>query len=255
MARVTAISNQKGGVGKTTTAHALVTGLIHKGYKALAIDTDPQGNLSYTIGADDQKAGVYEVLKGQVNPLEVIQHTEQGDIIPSTLLLAAADLEFTDTGREYLLKDAIKPLKEKFDYIIIDTPPTLGIITINALTASNDVIIPMGADIYSLQGLSQLHSTTNKVKKYCNPSLRIAGLLITRFSGRSILSKELKEVIEDKAGQIGTAPFKTVIREGVAVKEAQTQQASLFQTAPKSNPAQDYSLFIDEYIKGATGNE
>jgi len=254
MARVTVISNQKGGVGKTTTAHALAAGLTYRGYKVLAVDTDPQGNLSYTVGADDQKSGIYEVLKEQAELLEVIQQTDQTDIIPSTLLLASADLEFTDTGREYLLNEALTPVKDKYDYIIIDTPPTLGIITINALTAADDVIIPMGADIYSLQGLSQLYNITNRVKKYCNSELHIVGLLITRFNGRSILSKELKDIIGDKAKQINAALFDTVIREGVAIKESQTQQASIFKTSPKSNPAKDYSAFIDEYLKGGNLN-
>lgn len=248
--RTTSVSNQKGGVAKTTTAWALVTGLTQNGCKALAIDTDPQGNLSYTMGADDQKAGIYEVFKGQADPFEVIQETRQGDVIASSLMLAAADLEFTNTGREYLLRDVILSLKERYEYIIIDTPPTLGILTINALTASDDVVIPMGADIYSLQGLSQLYNTINRVKRYCNPELNIAGLLITRFNGRTILSKDLKDVIKDKAQQIGTVPFSSVIREGIAIKEAQTQRESLFQNAPKSNPAQDYMLFINEYKKG-----
>lgn len=255
MARITTIANQKGGVGKTTTAHALATGLTVKGYKTLTIDTDPQGNLSYTMRADDQQAGLYEILKGNINSAEAIQHTVQGDIIPSTLLLAGADMEFTDTGREYLLKDIVEPLRKIYDYIIIDSPPTLGILTINALTASNDVIIPMGADIYSLQGLSQLYNTVNKVKKYCNPSLNIAGLLITRYNGRTILSKDLREVIENKAVQIGAAFYNTVIREGVSIKEAQTQQDSIFKTDPNSNPAQDYLKFINEYLEGVGANE
>lgn len=250
MARITAITNQKGGVGKTTTAHALATGLTQKGYKALVIDTDPQGNISYTMKADEQQSGIYEVLKGSIDALQAIQNTSQGDIIASTLLLAGADLEFTDTGREYLLKDITEPLKLNYDYIIIDTPPTLGILTINALTASDDIIIPMGADIYSLQGLSQLYSTINKVKRYCNSTLNIAGLLITRYNGRSILSKELREIIEDKANQLNAPIFTSVIREGIAIKEAQTQQESIFTVAPKSNPAYDYLSFINEYLQG-----
>jgi chromosome partitioning protein len=167
-------------------------------------------------------------------------------------MLAGADIEFSDTGREYLLLEALEPLKASYDFIIIDSPPTLGILTINALTAAHDLIIPMGADAYSVQGLSQLKQTIEKVKKRCNPSLSIAGLLITRYDGRTILSKELRETIENNAASaVGTAVFKSVIREGIAVKESQTQQISLYAASPKSNAALDYSAFVDEYLEGA----
>jgi chromosome partitioning protein len=128
----------------------------------------------------------------------------------------------------------------------------LGILTINALTAANDLIIPMGADAYSIQGLSQLNATIGKVKKRCNPELDIAGLLITRYSGRAILSQELRGTIEAKAARaVGTGVFQTVIREGIAIKEIQAQQTSLYTAAPKSNAAADYMAFIGEYLKGA----
>ena len=249
MTRITAIANQKGGVGKTSTAHALVTGLTVKGYKALAIDADPQGNLSNTMNTNYNMPGVYEVMSGTATVADAIQHSKQGDIIASTARLTGADLEFTDMGREYLLRDKIAPILSHYDYIIIDTPPTLGIITINALTAATDAIIPMGADVYSLQGLGQLHSVIGKVKQYCNPGLVISGLLITRYVGRAILTQDLRTVIEDKAKQIGSNLYHTVIREGIAVKESQAQQESLFASGLKSNPAKDYLLFIDEYLQ------
>lgn len=248
MARITTITNQKGGVGKTTTAHALATGLTKKGKKVLVIDIDPQGNISYTMGADDQLPCIYHVLRGEIPASQAIQHTQQGDIIACNLLLAGADMEFTQTGREFLLRDSIADLVDLYDYIIIDTPPTIGILTINALTASNDIVIPMGADIYSLQGLSQLYATIGKVKKYCNRDLTIAGLLMTRFNGRTILAQDLRENIKNKAALVGSTLFETYIREGIAVKEAQTQQSSLFDSAPKSNPAQDYLAFVNEYM-------
>jgi chromosome partitioning protein len=248
---IVVIANQKGGVGKTTTAHALITGLTYKGYKALAVDTDPQGNFTYTMNADENAAGVYELLKGNITPPEAIQHTEQGDIISGSLMLSGADMEFSETGREYLLSEALEPLRKKYDFIIIDSPPTLGILTINALTAADDLIIPMGADAYSLQGLSQLNATIGKVKKRCNSALNVAGILITRYSGRAILSQELRETIEGKAARaVGTIVFQSVIREGIAVKEAQTQQISLYAATQKSNAALDYLAFIDEYLKG-----
>ena len=252
MARITVLANQKGGVGKTSTAHALVTGLTHKGYRVLAADADPQANLTYCMNASDNKPGVYELLKGDIIAPQAVQNTEQGAIISSTPMLSGVDLEFTEKGREYLLTEALEPFKAVYDYIVIDTPPTLGILTINALAAANDVIVPMAADIFSLQGLSQLYSTITKVKNRCNQSLSIAGLLITRYSGRTILSKELREAIGKKAQQIGTQLYTTVIREGIAIREAQIEQTSIFKnkTLFKSNATADYLSFIDEYLKG-----
>lgn len=252
--RITTIANIKGGCSKTTTCHALTTGLKSKGFKVLSIDIDLQANLSYTMSADEQESNIYEVLKNEISLKDSIQHTKQGDIIPGSLLLAGADMEFTMEGREYLLKNALKPLKNEYDFIIIDTPPTLGILTINALTASNDVIVPMQADIYSLQGLSYLETTINKVKTYCNKDLKIAGLLITRYNGRSILNKDLKEAIEERAKELGTKLYKTVIREGVIIKETQALRESLFKGILKSNPAKDYDSFINEYLKDGVSN-
>lgn len=255
MGRITVIANQKGGVGKTSTAHALATGLTAKGYKVLAVDCDAQRNLSETMRASEDMPGVYEVLKGSATAREAIQGTQQGFIIGADLALAVADIEFNSVmGREYILAEALKPLRADFDFIILDSPPALGLMTINALTAADDVIIPLGADSYSLRGLLQLDETIKTIRKRCNPALNIAGLLITRFAGRSILSQELKEAISQKAAQIGAPVFDTVIREGIAVKEAQTRNESIFST--KSNAAADYAELCNEYIaKGGRVNE
>lgn len=248
MARITTIINQKGGVGKTTTAHALATGLSHRGLHPLVLDTDPQGNISFTMRADTQGAGLYEALRGEAACQDVIQHTAQGDILPSTLMLAAADLEFTQTGREFLLRDLLAPVRDAYTHIILDSPPTLGIMTINALTASDDIIIPMGADIYSLQGLGQLYGTIDRVRRYCNDRLRVAGLLITRYNRRAILTRDLTEAIAEQARRLDSPLFQTIIREGIAVKEAQTLRESLFESHPQANPTLDYGAFIDEYL-------
>ena len=249
MKNIITITNQKGGVGKTTTAHALATGLTIKGYKTLIVDMDPQANVSYTMGIDEAENTIYDVLKGQVSSLDAIQKTEHGDILPSTLLLAGADMEFTSTGREYLLRDALEPLKDSYDYIIIDTPPQLGILTVNSLVASDNIIITMGADIYSLKGLTQLYSTYMSVKKYCNHELSISGLLLTRYNNRTIINKDLREVMKDHAKQLGTKLFDTAIREGIAIREAQALQTTIYDHAPKSNPAKDYLSFIEEYLQ------
>lgn len=249
MARIVTVGNQKGGVGKTTTAHALATGLHFKGYKVLAVDIDPQSNLSLAYGVNFDKPGIYEALKGEVTINEIIQTTDQGDIVPSSINLAVLELELTGVmGREYYLRDLLEPIKENYDYIVLDTPPTLSVLTLNALTTAEDLIIPVGADIFSLQGLGQLYSTIEKVKRYSNKSINVAGLLVTRY-GRSNLSSDFKDLIGDKALQLNTILFNTVIREGVAIKEAQAEQADIYSNAPKSNPTKDYLNFIGEYLE------
>ncbi|MCL2399861.1 MAG: AAA family ATPase [Defluviitaleaceae bacterium] len=252
--RITTIINQKGGVGKTTTAHALATGLRIQGYNVLSIDIDPQGNFSYTMNADTKGRGIYGAMRGEYSMYDVIQNTEQGDIVPSSLLLTAADMEFTSTGREWIIDSLLKSMDNSYSHVIIDSPPTLGVLTINALTASTDVVIPMGADIYSLQGLYQLHNTILKVKQFCNKNISIAGLLLTRYNSRTVLSHDIRDGIESKARELQAPLYSTVIREGVAVKEAQTSQTSLFCYAPKSNPALDYKAFIAEYLNQENAN-
>ena len=246
--RIVTFANQKGGVGKTSASHALATGLTQKGYKVLAVDTDPQGNLSYTMGADTEAPGVYEMMKGTCAPHDAVQRTTQGDVICGSLMLSSADIDFNGVGREYLLAEALEPLASRYDFIVIDSPPQLGVLTINALTAANDVIVPMGADIYSIIGYSQLLETIDKVRKRCNPGLIIAGLLMTRHNNRTILGRDLKDALEEKARLLGSKIFKSFIREGVAVKEAQTNRESLY--ASKSKVAEDYIAFVDEYLKG-----
>lgn len=247
--RIIAIINQKGGVGKSTTAATLAAGLSLKGHKTLSIDLDAQGNLTYTAGAKTNGATAPGVLTGEVKAEDAIQHTPSGDIIAANKALAGADAFIADTGKEYRLKEALESLQAAYDYIIIDTPPALGILTINALTACNSVIIPAQADIYSLQGIEQLADTMKPVKKYCNPNLKIAGILLTRYSSRSVLSREVAELAEQLADKLGTKLFKTTIREAIAVKEAQISQQSLFDYAPKAKVTEDYRAFIEELLE------
>ena len=243
------VTNQKGGTGKTTTAIQLAAGLSLKGYKTLSIDLDAQGNLTYTAGAKTNGATAPGVLTGEVKAEDAIQHTPSGDIIAANKALAGADAFIADTGKEYRLKEALESLQAAYDYIIIDTPPALGILTINALTACNSVIIPAQADIYSLQGIEQLADTMKPVKKYCNPNLKIAGILLTRYNSRSVLSREVAELAEQLADKLGTKLFKTTIREAIAVKEAQISQQSLFDYAPKAKVTEDYRAFIEELLE------
>jgi len=244
------ITNQKGGVGKTTTAHILATGLKKAGFSVLAIDTDPQTNFTYTAGLqpEETELDLYNLFKGQGSSLQAIQTTKAGfDMIAGSLQLAGADMEFTMTGREYILKGIIEPIKERYDYCIIDTPPTLGILTINALTASERVLVPMGADVYSLQGLSQLQGMIENVRKYCNPSLIIEGLLLTKYNSRAVINRQLKDSLEDVAHRLNTKLFKTCIREAVAVKEVQFLQGNIFDEYPNANITRDYIEFIKEF--------
>lgn len=243
-----AIINQKGGVGKSTTALAIGEALILKGYKVLFVDLDAQGNLSYTLGADLTQHNVLRALQRPDTAEQEIQHTSRADIISSSSALTGADTLFTEVGKEYKLKEALESLSTNYDYCIIDTPPALSILTVNALVASNAVVIPAQADIYSLQGISQLNNTIQTVKKYCNPSLQILGIVLTRYSGRAIISREVAEMIEGTAGQLGTKLFNTKVRECTALKEAQAMKQSIFDYAPRSNASADYLALIEEIL-------
>lgn len=248
MGTVYAIINQKGGVGKSTTAEALAAGLSLKGFKTLSIDLDAQANMSYTAGAKTDGATALGVLVGETDAAAAIQHTASGDIIAASKALAGADAFIADTGKEYRLREALEAIKPAYDYIIIDTPPALGILTVNALTACDGVIIPAQADVYSLQGVEQLAETMKPVKKYCNPALSVEGILLTRYSPRSVLSRDIAELAGQLAAKLGTKLFKATIREAIVVKEAQISQQSLYSYAPKANVTEDYSRFIAELI-------
>ena len=247
MNEIIAVINQKGGVGKSTSVHALGAGLAIKKHKVLFIDLDPQGNLSYALNLNSDVTS-FEVIMNQAKISEAIQKCSIGDGIASSSELSAADIALTKTGKEYRLKEALEIIRNDYSYIIIDTPPALGILTINALTACTSVIIPAQADIFSLQGIGQVYNTIKAVQQYCNPSLFIRGILITRYNARSILSRDVSEMIADTAAKLHTCVFKTAIRESVSIKEAQAKQEDIYSYAPKSNPAIDYEAFVKEFL-------
>lgn len=246
-----AIINQRGGIGKTTTAAALAAGLQARGYSTLLIDLDAQCNLSYTLGAEHSSPTIYEVLTGAARTEAAIHSTAQGDIIPSSPNMATADTAITETGKEYKLKEALTTLKGKYRYIVIDTPPALGIATINALTAANAVIIPAQAEAFSLQGIGRVYTTIETVKKYCNPELITEGILITRYESNTTLGKIEAEQAEQTAEAMRTKVFKSKIRACNGIREAQATRTSIFDykpTAKVKNAVADYDAFIDELL-------
>jgi chromosome partitioning protein len=246
-ARITACILQKGGTGKSSTAHALSAGLITRGHRVLVCDLDAQGNISQSMRANTSGSGLFEALSGE--PIAgLIQTTEQGDILASSQHLTIADKTFVEFGMEFLLTDALAQVKDAYDYIILDCPPNLGVITANALVAATDLVIPINSDMYAMSGLSLLLTNIEKIKARPNPGLRIDGILLTKYNSRSVLSRDLREAIEAKATEMGTRVYDTIIREGVSVREAQAQRMSIFDYAPESNPAKDYSSFINEYL-------
>lgn len=249
MKEAIAIVNRRGGVGKTATAHAIGAGLAHRGYKILFIDLDSQCNLTYDVGAQSARLTSMEVLSGTATAREAIQHTGGGDIIIASPSLAVADTTIEGTGKEYRLKEAIAPIAGEYDYIIIDTPPALGVLTVNALTACNSAIIPAQAEVHSLQGIGLLYETIRAVQKYTNPALTIKGILITRYNGRAILSRDMKSNLEAIARELGTRVFNTPIRECTAIKEAQAKQTDIYSYTPKSNATADYTALLDEILK------
>ena len=244
-----AIANRKGGVGKSTTASALSAGLQKKGYRVLTIDLDAQRNLSTTLKAKTDAKTVLGVITGEITAKEAIQHMENGDVIAASKGLSGADLIITETGKEYRLKEALESVSDVYDFCIIDCPPALNILTINALVAADGVLIPAQADLYSLEGIKDLSEVMQPVIKYCNANLKIYGILLTRYSSRSVLSKDATTLAKRLAEQLKTIVFTTTIREAVAVKEAQISQKSLFDYAPNANVTMDYKIFIDEFLQ------
>lgn len=242
---IIAVCNQKGGVGKTATAQAIATGAAKIGRRSLAIDLDPQCNLSFSMGGNSADAGIYELMMGMTTPGQIIQHTAQGDIIPASTGLALADHTFTGESRSTYLAAALRPVRRKYDVITIDCPPALNILLVNALMAADTVIIPLTADMYALQGLYQLKQSIEAAQK-SNTGLKIGGVVFTRHSTRTVLARDLTDVITAKCRELDIPVYKTVIREGVSIREAQTQRESIFDYAPRSNPAKDYMQLIDE---------
>lgn len=245
-ARVIALTNQKGGVGKTTTVCALCGVFSSRGKKVLAIDLDPQGNLSFSLGASMEGVTIHDVITGKNTFDEAIQRTENCDVVASNILLSGSELELNTAGREFILKEKLEPLKERYDYILLDTPPALSILTINAYVATNDLIVPMTPEILSLQGISQLTDTILAVKKYYNKALDVRGILFTKYNSRYLLAREVEDMAEIVARQLESVILDTKISHNIQVAEAPAHQKTLIRYAPNSKASRDYVKLADE---------
>ena len=250
MAKVIAVTNQKGGVGKTTTCSSLCGGLSKLGYKVLAVDLDPQGNLSFSLGIDaEDEFTIYDVMKENCEIEDAIVEGDVCDIIPSNILLSGLELEMTGVGREYRLREQLEPVADDYDFIIIDTPPALSVLTINAYTASDELIIPMLCEILSLQGIAQLKQTIFAVKQYYNKSLCVRGILLNKYNPRLTLTKDVEELAQVIAEQLGTTLFKSRISNGISIAEAPAHGESIITYEPKSKGAKEFMAFVEELIE------
>lgn len=251
MAITFVVANQKGGIGKTTTATTLAN-ILGKKKKTLLIDADPQGNSTNTYQAlIEDTATLYDVMVDSDKlPLrDAIQHMPNGDIVASDPLLSKAEKMLDgDVEGLYRLKDAIEEL-EGYDYVVIDTAPSMNVILYNCLIAADKVIIPVTADSYALQGLLQLHDTIKAVQRRQNPNISIAGLLLIKYAGRAKLEKEMQEYLQNLASTMETKMFKTAIRECVKTKEAQANKKLIMDYAPKCTTSVDYQAFVKELLK------
>ncbi len=246
MTQVITVTNQKGGVGKTTTVSALVTGLSQRGARVLGVDLDPQGNLGFNLGLDiGDNYTVYDVLSGAHRIEESIIHTREGDVLPSDIMLSTAEMAFTAPRREFMLSQHLNVVKPFYDFIIIDTPPALNILTINAYVASTGLIVPMEAEVLSLVGVSQIQDTIETVRKSFNPDLKVLGILLNKYNSRLTLSREILDLAEQVAQQLDSQVFPAKIRRSVSVAMAPAHGKSVLAYQPTSKAAMDFRRIVD----------
>lgn len=249
MAKVVAFANQKGGVAKTTTTINLGVAFREMGHRVLAIDMDPQGNLTMSLGLNPDlvRPSMYDVLVNAV-PLAHAVHHQEIDLVGASIDLAAVELALSSQiGRERVLSKALMPVKEQYDYILIDTPPSLGLLTINALTASDAVIVPVQCEYLSLRGLAQLERTLELVRENLNPRVHIAGIVPTMYDSRTVHGREAVEVLRSSFGDL---VFETTILKTIKFPEAPVKGESVLKYAPDSHAAQAYRQLAREVLNG-----
>ncbi|MHC1734531.1 MAG: ParA family protein [Erysipelotrichaceae bacterium] len=248
-----AFANQKGGVGKSTTAAMFALGLHHRGYKVLLVDIDGQRNLTDWLCGElpEGTLTAFELLTGSSPAKDIVRTVAFGfDFIPSKQELYQVETVLPMAGKLKRLKKGLASVKASYDYLLIDCPPSFSALSINALVAADEVIIPANAHAFSINGFIDFNNNFNDVKENENPTLVNRGILITMFNARSNVMNSLRSVIDEYSEQLGTTAFKTVIRQSVAVIEAQASQADMFAEYPNNIATKDYSAFIDEYLEG-----
>ncbi len=252
MAIVISLLNHKGGVGKTTSAINIGAGLVELGKRVMLIDLDPQANLTLSLGIPRQKYTIYESLRGE-SELVPYQVKEGFDIVISTLDLSGAEMELiNEAGREFILRELLLPVMEEYDYIIIDCPPSLGLLTLNALTSSLYVYIPLQTEFLALQGLAKIKQIIDKVKFRLNKKLEVGGVIATMYDSRKILNRDVVETIKKYFGE---KVFETMIRDNVALAEAPAQRKDIFEYNKHSSGAEDYLSLSKEIIGRTAGVE
>jgi chromosome partitioning protein len=254
MGRVISFANQKGGVAKTTTTLNLGVALSEQGLKVLLVDLDPQGNLTMSQGLnpDTIERSMFDVLVHRL-PIEEVIHQAEVDLAVSSIDLAGAELALSSMiGRERALEKALAPVKERYDYVLIDTPPSLGLLTINALVASNGVIVPVQCEYLSLRGLVQLENTLSMIRENLNPTVGIEGILPTMFDSRTLHSREAVEILQENFGDL---VFETRIRKTVRYAEAPVKGTSVLKYDPTGSAAQAYRDLAKEVLDAAKARE
>lgn len=247
MARTIAVALQKGGIGKSTTSLALASTLGAKGHRVLLIDMDSQGNTTYASGIIEPEISITDVLDDGC-PIEAATvPCKYYDLLPADSYLT--NVESADHVSPTLLREKLQPIQDNYDLIIIDTPPALGNLSYNSLVAADYVVIPTDPRPFALQGLAALNDTIQNVQKNHNPDLQVLGILLIRYNNRTVLNRDIKDMIESYSNQMNTVVFNTTIREGIAVPEAQIMQQPLLDYAKNSKPNQDYIAFTEELMK------